>query len=523
MVDIPIDSEQYRKMMLGSLTPSPPTQTDSFQGTPLQRRDIPALPPPPTQTDVFQGTPLQSGEMPTVDSPEGGFSPENPNVLANQKIDAMLTPLQKQYQQTLMNVPPEYHPTIKRRILAGIGGALGGYGVGKDILMAPQTQQMQQYQMQTGALGQAAGMQQQSVINRSQQALELAKTQAEQARREAEVSRKDLNMFRMSPQGQATTGANLRPLSYDDPENPGNPIMGNYNPKLGTVTPIPGVKPPERPKEGAIPGEILASVGPRPKAVDYEDGINGMPFRQAMKTWGDSVEKVRLNRLRVAAQARGQAYGAFRPTPVMTVDDEGNIRETLDYAGHAIATGASLGNQAGAARIAAPQATIGTIRNSLQMLKQYSPALDKEGIRIKALMAEPGWLGGTFAQSPTFNSLSEEGQNFVIHLYNAQEQLQNLRIAGGAGTSSDATRKRILQNLPNVSTPNSNVANRLIDRQLLDVNLLEKGIPNVGQRAGGPTPATGQMVKMKAPSGQVKEVPANQVEHYKSLGAQVVK
>lgn len=46
--------------------------------------------------------------------------------------------------------------------------------------------------------------------------------------------------------------------------------------------------------------------------------------------------------------------------------------------------------------------------------------------------------------------------------------------------------------------------------------------PPVVPTSGTPAPAAPQMVTMKAPTGQVSSVPADQVQHYQQLGAQVV-
>ncbi len=471
----------------------------SYENSEVLRRRALGIPTP--SWDELNSIPTMQYAMPPTLPPEIGTAPQTTSFPEPNKVNqAQLPPFAAKAVEEYNKMPAEYRPTILRRILSGIAGGLAGYEAGKDVLLSPQTERMKEYKMRTEAAKAAAGIESGAALQGANIEEQGARTIAERYRAGAELERgkrERIQQEQLLKGGGRTTS--LQPRNIEDPEDPTQYKTVNYNSGLGTYhDPDTGEVIQEAklwtpPKEGVVPGEIIASVGPRPKPDDYEGGIKGIPYRTAMKGWGDKVEAVKLNRLKTSAWTRGQAFGEYGRVQVLDVDEAtGNITQKWSFAGPAIRGDMPSGSQAGARSILAPQATMGTIKNSLQMLKEYTPALDKEGLAIKTLMAEPGWVAQTVAQAPIFGTLSREGQGFMVHWLNAREQIINLRQAG-SGAVTETMRKTILQNLPSPSTPNSLVANQLIDRQLLDVDLLEKGIPNVGQRGGGPTPKVGEI------------------------------
>ena len=227
--------------------------------------------------------------------------------------------------------------------------------------------------------------------------------------------------------------------------------------------------------------------------------------------------------------SRAQAYGANRP--VQAIDPEtGNVQWMP--AGRAEAQGAA---PAGAGmQVMSKQAQFRDIEIASQNLRDAIRHLGDEELSpdqiAKLTMA-------TRSTNPTIlnqlkdslfgtQQLTPTQQNLVVWLAQLQERAMSLRSIAGMGQGSDMLRAAIETTLPSVKSGRADLMFKQLDAFDNQVAALRAGLPNVA----GPTPIHaaassakngGGSVRMIAPDGTTKTVPANQVEHYKKLGAKV--
>lgn len=139
-----------------------------------------------------------------------------------------------------------------------------------------------------------------------------------------------------------------------------------------------------------------------------------------------------------------------------------------------------------------------------------------------------------FLQSNFAASLSPDQIDYVTGLVALQESAMSLRSIAGMGAGSDKLRGAIMAMLPGPGTPSRAYAKRQMELFNGEVRQLRSSVPaneKLGMPSGEggtkpsaktPPPRTSGTVKMQAPNGQQKDVPAAQVNHYKSMGATVV-
>jgi len=129
-----------------------------------------------------------------------------------------------------------------------------------------------------------------------------------------------------------------------------------------------------------------------------------------------------------------------------------------------------------------------------------------------------GWLG-KLSDSEFFQAMSPEAKRRTIDYFNAREAMSGYTtVLSGSARSSDKNLELQLQSLPNpLWTPGD--AKYGFQQWKENLGIVGRGLPIIpgvnDHRSAG-------AVLMRAPNGQTKQVPADQVEHYKSIGATVV-
>jgi hypothetical protein len=146
---------------------------------------------------------------------------------------------------------------------------------------------------------------------------------------------------------------------------------------------------------------------------------------------------------------------------------------------------------------------------------------------------DPGVMSNEVQTLLGTQQLTPAQQDFVVWVAQLQERALSLRNVAGMGAGSDQLRNAILATLPGVKSGNKQMALKQLDAFDNQVALLERGVPKVrGQggvtpppKPGGgpPKPTTSGTIRMRAPNGQESDVAADQVDHYKQLGATVIK
>lgn len=285
------------------------------------------------------------------------------------------------------------------------------------------------------------------------------------------------------------------------------------------------------------PPKVLQPVGGGAPYGVMRDGKNVLPgdpgFTDAdAKMLGAATKSYQAQQKAVGdrmVQAR-ETYWKNRPMGVY--DKDGNL--TFATGGQIAASPGDFAPIAGALQTKNRQALFSEIDYSRNQVDQAISALGDQGFspEARAQMAtvlrstDPKSAFSMFANSAAATTLSPQQVDYVTALVSLAESAMSLRSLGGMGAGSDQLRSAITSMLPGAETPSKEYAQRQMRLFQGEVNQLRKSVPGIpGDRntgLGGPPPPPGSTVKMKAPNGQTKDVPADQVDFYKKKGATVV-
>jgi hypothetical protein len=191
----------------------------------------------------------------------------------------------------------------------------------------------------------------------------------------------------------------------------------------------------------------------------------------------------------------------------------------------------------------AAAAQFNDVSGAIDNLEKAARQMDAKGQKldntfVASALAQPSgtatqWVQGQVAKS----NLTSEQRDYVVNLVSAHENLQALRKAGGLPGSTEAQIDRLVAMLPNASTPDLDYFLKQIGQIKATRDRLASAIPDVtgGTKIDGksntlakpkapaaPAPS-GATVKLQAPDGSTREVPADRAQHYIGLGAKVVK
>jgi hypothetical protein len=164
------------------------------------------------------------------------------------------------------------------------------------------------------------------------------------------------------------------------------------------------------------------------------------------------------------------------------------------------------------------QTASGTLRNAISKMEPLSP---DNIAKLSVAMREGHGLAADQLKSAGFNSLSDAQKDFVIWATQLNERALSLRGVAGMGQGAQDLRQAIQATLPGAGSGDKKNMLKQLDAFDNQVKLLRKGVPKTPRVVKEESAGSGT-VTMKAPNGQTKQVSADQVEHFKSLGATVV-
>jgi hypothetical protein len=262
---------------------------------------------------------------------------------------------------------------------------------------------------------------------------------------------------------------------------------------------------------------IADQIGEPPNPAEYKKGRSDPEYAAALKKYGEAAEAIKNRMVGQQGAARAKAFNEYRPVQVM--DPDGNVYYTT--AKDAISQG--LAGAGEGVKLRPREAQINDIQVASQKTREAINALDKpfdtEQIAKLhyAMETEDPSLANTELATLASQNLTEKQQDFVIWVRQLNERAMSLRNVAGMGTGAQDLRTAIRAMIPGIRSGNTQMMNKQLDAFDNQVKILKGGIAHPG-KAGG----AGKTVKMKAPNGQTQTVPADQVDHYKKLGATVV-
>lgn len=264
---------------------------------------------------------------------------------------------------------------------------------------------------------------------------------------------------------------------------------------------------------------IADQIGQPPNPQEYKKGRSDPEYAAALKKYGLEAEAVKNRMAGQQGAARAQAFNEYRPVQVM--DTDGNVYYT--FAKDAIAKGLSGASEG--VKLRPREAQINDIQVASTKTREAINALDKPftvdqiAKLHEAMATEDESLANTELSTLATQQLTDKQQDFVIWVRQLNERAMSLRNVAGMGTGAQDLRTAIRAMIPGIRSGDAKMMNKQLDAFDNQVKILKGGIAHPGKDKPG---GAGKTVKMKAPNGQTQSVPADQVDHYKKLGATVV-
>lgn len=264
---------------------------------------------------------------------------------------------------------------------------------------------------------------------------------------------------------------------------------------------------------------IADQIGEPPNPAEYKKGRSDPAYAAALKKYGEDAERIKTRMAGASGEARAKAFNEYRP--VQAMDADGNVYYTT--AKNAIEQGLSGAGEG--IKLKPREAQIKDIQVASKSTREAINELDKpftpaQSAKLHyAMETEDPSLANTELSTLATQDLTDKQQDFVIWVRQLNERAMSLRNVAGMGTGAQDLRTAIRAMIPGIRSGDKKMMNKQLDAFDNQVSILKSGIAHPG-KAGG---SKGGMVMMLAPDGKTKKpVPADQVQHYKDLGASVV-
>src|ERR1700674_209621 len=292
--------------------------------------------------------------------------------------------------------------------------------------------------------------------------------------------------------GVAAPGAKAKYLDLK-PDSTGK--MWGLNAETGRYELVPGGENFQAPKKsglGTVDPIVAAQIGKPPDSAKFPQGENDPNYKGQMKLWGAEAEKIKTRMASATAEARGKAYGAYRPGAYIT--PEGELVSA--FVGQAIGQGwvpAAPGFQAMSkqAQFSEIQSASGKLRSAIGNLQPgdafSAPAVIQLGMAMNA--PDAGSMH-SIASNLMASGLNERQQDYVVWLTQMAERLLSIRNIAGMGQGAEDLRRAIQATLPNIASGTPEFALRRMDAVDNQISQLYRGIPKVSKIMGNQsTPA----------------------------------
>jgi hypothetical protein len=239
-------------------------------------------------------------------------------------------------------------------------------------------------------------------------------------------------------------------------------------------------------------------------------------LKDQLKAQKAEKEEDRAFQLKLA-QVRGQAYGENRLASWL--DAKGVLHQGFakNMPEDAAPVAAGVAAQKIDAQFKDIESASTKVRDAINKMEKLTP----ENIaKLSAAMQEGHGITKDQIKSLGMNSLSPAQEDFVVWATQLNERAMSLRNIASMGQGAQDLREAIKATLASAGSGNKRIMLKQQDAFDNQVAKLRKGVPKTPAMAK--EEQTGGTVKMKAPNGQIQEVSADQVEHFKSRGATVV-
>jgi hypothetical protein len=224
---------------------------------------------------------------------------------------------------------------------------------------------------------------------------------------------------------------------------------------------------------------ISAQIGKPPDPGKFPQGEEDPQYKLAAKKWGVQAETIKTRMASSAAEARGKAYGEYRPGAFITPEGD----TVSAFYGDAIKKGYvpfAPGFQAMSrtVQIGEMQGASSKLRSAINALGP-DDAFTSEAVfqlRHAAATDDPK----TFAlilDNAMAASLNEHQQDYLIWLQQMGERVLSLRNVAGMGQGAQDLRAAIQATLPGISSGTKEFALKRLDAVDNQVNILGSGIP----------------------------------------------
>jgi hypothetical protein len=242
-----------------------------------------------------------------------------------------------------------------------------------------------------------------------------------------------------------------------------------------------------------VPSEIVSQVGHPPVPAQFAKGKSDPDFLAADKAWGNQVEQIKAREAGAGANARGQAYGEFKPVQVID-PATGELR--WQYARDAISSGAAPA--AGGTKAMSQQQQFKEMSFASSKARDAINNLDKDftapqiaKLTLAFSHSDPTVVSNEINTILGTQQLTPKQEDFVVWLQQLNERALSLRNVAGMGQGAQDLRSAIQATLPSVRSGGKSMALKQLDAFDNQVSLLQQGIPKVRGAGSGSTSGNG--------------------------------
>jgi hypothetical protein len=230
-----------------------------------------------------------------------------------------------------------------------------------------------------------------------------------------------------------------------------------------------------------VTAEALAQAGRPPVPAQYPKGENDKQYKKDAAAWGKVIEGIKAREASAPAEARGAAYGAWKPVQVL---DPTTNQLQWTYARDAINSGAAPAAEG--TRAMAKKAQFDEMHVAADKAESAIQNLDKpfDATQIAKLTLamshdEPTLMHEELKALLGTQQLTEKQKDFVVWIGQLNERALSLRSVAGMGQGSQDLRQAIRATLPSAASGDKDLALRQLAAFKNQVELLERGVPGV--------------------------------------------
>jgi hypothetical protein len=252
-------------------------------------------------------------------------------------------------------------------------------------------------------------------------------------------------------------------------------------------------------KTGTVDPIIIAQIGKPPDPASFPKGDQDPAYQAKAKQWGVRAETVKERMANSSAEARGKAYGEYRPGAFITPEGE----TVSDFYGDAISKGYTPfapGFQAMSrnVQIGEMQSASGKLRSAINALEPEDAFTPEAVLQLKRASAtDDPKVFSAMIDNALAASLNDRQQDYLVWLQQMGERVLSLRNVAGMGAGAQDLRAAIQSTLPGLTSGTKQLALKRLDAVDNQVNILGRGIPktNINTQSAVTPPPGATIIK----------------------------